>query len=216
MGLYCCIYLCVIFMSLIVGLVMFVGLGNVYVEDSVLSFLIDFKLLERMINVYVVYGDGCVIEGGDMYWCVYEVGFGDVLNDYLLVYFVYLNEGYLLDYYCDGFVVLGLFCWLVGSCVVFELLVGLYFSMDIMYVDNQVCNEKCWGVCVLVVVWYYFVFNCFFFKLQYNYVQMFSGFNFDVVLFGIGLDFGGDFGLVLLDGKMQVSVWVGMLQMNCF
>ncbi|USB88260.1 hypothetical protein NBG98_35655 [Burkholderia cenocepacia] len=149
-----------------------------------------------------------------MHWRAYEVGFGDVLNDYLSVYLAYLNEGHPLDHHRDGFAALGSFRWPVGSRVALELSAGPYFSMDTTHVDNQARNEKRWGVRASAAVRYYLVPNRFFLKLQYNHVQMFSGFNSDAVLFGIGSDFGGDPGPALSDGKTQVSVWAGTSQTN--
>ncbi|MCA8148942.1 hypothetical protein LGM78_25260 [Burkholderia vietnamiensis] len=67
------------------------------------------KPADRTIDVYAVYGDGRATEGGDMHWRAYEVGFGDVLNDYLSVYVAYLNEGHPLDHHRDGFAALGSF-----------------------------------------------------------------------------------------------------------
>ncbi|OJB19639.1 hypothetical protein BGV53_06270 [Burkholderia ubonensis] len=104
------------------------------------------KPFERKINVYAVYGNGRATEGGDMHWRAYEVGFGDVLNDYFSVYLSYLNEGHPVDHHRDGFAALGSFRWPVGNRLALEFSAGPYFSMDTTHVDNAVRNEKRWGV----------------------------------------------------------------------
>jgi hypothetical protein len=198
----------------IAGLAILAGTGNAHAQDSASSLPIDSKPSERALNAYAVFGDGRATNGGDMHWRAYEVGFGDVLNDYLSVYLAYVNEGHPVDHHRDGFAALGSFRWPVGSRLALELSAGPYFSMDTTHVDNQVRNDKRWGVRASAAVRYYVVPNRFFLKLQYNHVQMFGGFNSDAVLFGIGSDFGGDPGSALSDGKTQVSVWAGTSQTN--
>nr|WP_240159090.1 MULTISPECIES: hypothetical protein [unclassified Burkholderia] len=149
-----------------------------------------------------------------MHWRAYEVGFGDVLNDYLSVYLAYMNEGHPLDHHRDGFAALGSFRWPVGSRLALEFSAGPYFSMDTTHVDDQPRNDKRWGVRASAAVRYYVVPNRFFLKLQYNHVQMIGGFNSDAVLFGIGSDFGGNPGPAFSDGKTQVGVWAGTSQTN--
>ncbi len=149
-----------------------------------------------------------------MHWRAYEVGFGDVLNDYLSVYLAYMNEGHPLDHHRDGFAALGSFRWPVGSRLALEFSAGPYFSMDTTHVDGQPRNDKRWGVRASAAVRYYVVPNRFFLKLQYNHVQMIGGFNSDAVLFGIGSDFGGDPHPAFSDGKTQVGVWAGTSQTN--
>lgn len=200
--------------SSIAGLAILAGPGHVHAEDTPSSLPTDVKQSERKINVYAVYGDGRATEGGDMHWRAYEVGFGDVLNDYLSVYLAYVNEGHPLDHHRDGFAALGSFRWPVGNRVALEFSAGPYFSMDTTHVDNEVRNEKRWGVRASAAVRYYVVPNRFFLKVQYNHVQMIGGFNSDTVLFGIGSDFGGDPGPALSDGKTQVSIWAGTSQTN--
>jgi hypothetical protein len=169
---------------------------------------------QRTIDAYAVYGTGRASEGGNMHWRAYEVGFGDVLNDYLSIYVAYLNEGHPSDHHRDGFAALGSFRWPVGDRVAFELSAGPYFSMDTTHVDNEPLNEKRWGVRASAAVRYYIVPNGFFLKLQYNHVQMIDGFNSDALLFGIGSDFRGNPSPAFSDGKTQVSVWAGTSQTN--
>ncbi|KWD33539.1 hypothetical protein WL64_25280 [Burkholderia ubonensis] len=88
------------------------------------------KPFERKINVYAVYGDGRATEGGDMHWRAYEVGFGDVLNDYYSVYLSYLNEGHPVDHHRDGFAALGSFRWPVGNRLALEFSAGPHFNVE--------------------------------------------------------------------------------------
>jgi hypothetical protein len=168
----------------------------------------------RTINGYAVFGDGAASRGGDMRWRAYEVGFGDVLNDYLSVYLAYLNEGHPLDHHRDGFAALGSFRWPMSERIMLELSAGPYFSMDTTHVDNAPRNEKRWGVRASAAVRYYLVPNGFFLKLQYDHVQVIDGFSSDMVLFGIGSDFAGNPHPAFSDGKTQVSVWAGTSQTN--
>ncbi|KWN18140.1 hypothetical protein WT83_11800 [Burkholderia territorii] len=200
--------------SSVAGLAFLAGPGHVHAEESPSSLPIDSKPFERKINVYAVYGDGRATEGGDMHWRAYEVGFGDVLNDYFSVYLAYLNEGHPVDHHRDGFAALGSFRWPVGNRVALEFSAGPYFSMDTTHVDNAPRNEKRWGIRASAAVRYYVVPNRFFLKVQYNHVQMIGGFNSDAVLFGIGSDFGGDPHPALSDGKTQVGIWAGTSQTN--
>ncbi|ABO59181.1 hypothetical protein ABWH74_000218 [Burkholderia vietnamiensis] len=172
------------------------------------------KPADRTIDVYAVYGDGRATEGGDMHWRAYEVGFGDVLNDYLSVYVAYLNEGHPLDHHRDGFAALGSFRWPLANRWVLELSAGPYFSMDTTHVDNEARNDKRWGVRASAAMRYYVVADRFFVKVQYNHVQMLGGFNSDALLFGIGSDFGGQLHPAVSDGKTQVAVWAGTSQTN--
>ncbi|MBR8223316.1 hypothetical protein [Burkholderia ambifaria] len=198
----------------IAGLAILAGVGHAHAEDGPASSPTAFKPSERTINAYAVYGDGRATDGGDMHWRAYEIGFGDVLNDYFSIYLAYLNEGHPVDHHRDGFAALGSFRWPLGNRVAVELSAGPYFSIDTTHVDNQARNEKRWGVRASAAVRYYIVPDRFFLKLQYNHVQMIGGFNSDAVLFGIGSDFGGDPGPALSDGKTQVSIWAGTSQTN--
>ncbi len=169
---------------------------------------------QRTIDAYAVFGNGRATEGGDMRWRAYEVGFGDVINDYLSVYVAYLNEGHPNDHHRDGFAALGSFRLPINDRVAFELSAGPYFSMDTTHVDNETRNEKRWGLRASAAMRFYVVPNGLFFKLQYNHVQMINGFNSDAVLFGIGSDLRGNPAPALSDGKTQVSVWAGTSQTN--
>ena len=188
--------------------------GQAFADDASPSATTTIAPAGRTINAYAVYGDGRTTEGGDMRWRAYEIGFGDVLTDYLSVYVAYLNEGHPNDHHRDGFAALGSFRMPVGDRVALELSAGPYFSMDTTHVDNAPRNEKRWGVRASAAVRYYLVPNGFFVKLQYNHVQMVDGFNSDAVLFGIGSDFGGTPHPAFSDGKTQVSVWAGTSQTN--
>ena len=168
----------------------------------------------RKIDVYAVYGDGSASTGGDMRWRAYEIGFGDALNDYLSAYVAYLNEGHPFNHHRDGFAALGAFRWPIDNRVTLELSAGPYFSMDTTHVGDQPRNEKRWGVRASAAVRYYLVPNGFFLKLQYNHVQVIDGFHSDMVLFGIGADFGGNPKPAFSDGRTQVSVWAGTSQTN--
>ncbi|MPV59988.1 hypothetical protein CFB46_34160 [Burkholderia sp. HI2761] len=200
--------------SSIAGLTMLACPVPAHAEDDPSSPPGGLKSSERTLNAYAVYGDGRATEGGDMHWRAYEVGFGDVLNDYLSVYLAYLNEGHPADHHRDGFAALGSFRWPVGSRLALEFSAGPYFSMDTTHVDDRARNEKRWGVRASAAVRYYVVPKRFFLKVQYNHVQMIGGFNSDAVLFGIGSDFGGDPRPAFSDGKTQVSVWAGTSQTN--
>lgn len=204
--------------STIAGLAGFAGASLAHAEDSppaAPSASAPVAPAQRTIDAYAVYGTGRATEGGDMRWRAYEVGFGDVLNDYLSVYLAYLNEGHPTDHHRDGFAALGAFRWPFGDRVALELSAGPYFSMDTTHVDGNVPrNEKRWGVRASAAVRYYLVPNGVFLKLQYNHVQMFDGFNSDAVLFGVGSDFGGNPAPSFSDGETQVSVWAGTSQTN--
>lgn len=190
------------------------GAGAAHAEDSASNAASPSAPQARKINVYAVFGDGSATQGGDMRWRAYEVGFGDVLTDYLSAYVAYMNEGHPFDHHRDGFAALGSFRWPIDERVTLELSAGPYFSMDTTHVDNQPRNEKRWGVRASAAVRYYLVPNGFFLKLQYNHVQMVDGFNSDMVLFGIGSDFSGNATPAFSDGKTQVSVWAGTSQTN--
>lgn len=190
------------------------GIGAAHAQQSNASSTSGWIPTQRTIDAYAVYGNGRATEGGDMHWRAYEVGFGDVLNDYLSIYLAYLNEGHPTDHHRDGFAALGSFRWPVGDRVAFELSAGPYFSMDTTHVDSEPRNEKRWGVRASAALRYYLVPNGFFLKLQYNHVQMIDGFNSDAVLFGIGSDFRGNPSPAFSDGKTQVSVWAGTSQTN--
>ena len=211
-----CRYICSRFVltSSIAGLTMLTCPVHAHAEDGPSSSSPSGLKSERTLNAYAVYGDGRATEGGDMHWRAYEVGFGDVLNDYLSVYLAYMNEGHPLNHHRDGFAALGSFRWPVGSRLALEFSAGPYFSMDTTHVDGQPRNDKRWGVRASAAVRYYVVPKRFFLKVQYNHVQMIGGFNSDAVLFGIGSDFGGDPGPALSDGKTQVGVWAGTSQTN--
>jgi hypothetical protein len=190
------------------------GIGAAHAQQSSANSPSGLIPTQRTIDAYAVYGTGRASEGGNMHWRAYEVGFGDVLNDYLSIYVAYLNEGHPSDHHRDGFAALGSFRWPVGGRVAFELSAGPYFSMDTTHVDNEPLNEKRWGVRASAAVRYYIVPNGFFLKLQYNHVQMIDGFNSDALLFGIGSDFRGNPSPAFSDGKTQVSVWAGTSQTN--
>lgn len=149
-----------------------------------------------------------------MHWRAYEIGFGDVLTNYLSLYVAYLNEGHPLDHHRDGFAALGSLRWPVDDRVALEFSAGPYFSMDTTHVDNTPRNEKRWGVRASAAVRYYLVPSGFFLKLQYNHVQMIDGFASDMVLVGIGSDFAGHPIPALSDGRTQVSLWAGTSQTN--
>lgn len=208
------IYSNAVIASVITGIASLAGAGLAHAEDNSSSLPAALKPSQRTIDAYAVFGNGRSTEGGDMDWRAYEVGFGDVLNDYLSVYVAYLNEGHPSNHHRDGFAALGSFRLPVGDRVALELSAGPYFSMDTTHVDNQPRNEKRWGVRASAAVRYYLVPNGFFLKVQYNHVQMIDGFNSDAVLFGIGADFGGNPSPALSDGKTQVSVWAGTSQTN--
>jgi len=169
---------------------------------------------QRTIDGYAVFGNGRATEGGDMHWRAYEIGFGDILNDYLSVYVAYLNEGHPTNHHRDGFAALGSFRWPLSDRVAFELSAGPYFSMDTTHVENEPRNEKRLGLRASAAVRFYVVPNRFFLKLQYNHIQMVNGFNSDAVLFGIGSDLRGNPAPPLSDGKTQVSIWAGTSQTN--
>ena len=211
-----CRYICSRFVltSSIAGLTMLTCPVHAHAEDGPSSSSPSGLKSERTLNAYAVYGDGRATEGGDMHWRAYEVGFGDVLNDYLSVYLAYMNEGHPLNHHRDGFAALGSFRWPVGSRLALEFSAGPYFSMDTTHVDGQPRNDKRWGVRASAAVRYYVVPKRFFLKVQYNHVQMIGGFNSDAVLFGIGSDFGGDPGPAFSDGKTQIGVWAGTSQTN--
>lgn len=199
------------------AIVVAVGLGEMgaaYAQQSNAGSPSGLIPTQRTIDAYAVYGTGRASEGGNMHWRAYEVGFGDVLNDYLSIYVAYLNEGHPTDHHRDGFAALGSFRWPVSDRVALELSAGPYFSMDTTHVDNEPLNEKRWGVRASAAVRYYIVPNGFFLKLQYNHVQMIDGFNSDALLFGIGSDFRGNPSPAFSDGKTQVSVWAGTSQTN--
>lgn len=198
----------------IVALASMAGAGLAQAQDSTSSLPTGFTPAKRTIDVFAVYGDGRATEGGDMHWRAYEVGFGDVLNDYLSVYLAYLNEGHPINHHRDGFAALGSLRWPVSNRLVLELSAGPYFSMDTTSVDNQPRNDKRWGLLTSAAVRYYLVPNRFFLKMQYNHVQMIGGHSSDAALFGIGSDFGGNPHPAFSDGKTQVSVWAGTSQTN--
>jgi hypothetical protein len=200
--------------SVITALASLACAGQAFADDASSSAPPSIAPAGRTIDAYAVYGNGRATQGGDMRWRAYEVGFGDVLTDYLSVYVAYLNEGHPNDHHRDGFAALGAFRLPIGDRVALELSAGPYFSMDTTHVDNAPRNEKRWGVRASAAVRYYLVPNGFFVKLQYNHVQMIDGFNSDAVLFGIGSDFGGNPHPAFSDGKTQVSVWAGTSQTN--
>ena len=190
------------------------GMGLAHAADDPSNPAVASASPARTIDAYAVYGDGHATQGGDMRWRAYEIGFGDVLTDYLSVYAAYLNEGHPLDHHRDGFAALAAFRWPVADRFALEFSAGPYFSMDTTHVDNEPRNEKRWGVRASAAVKYYLVPNGFFLKLQYNHVQMIDGFSSDMVLFGIGSQFSGNATPSFSDGKTQVSVWAGTSQTN--
>lgn len=196
------------------GLAPLAGMNLAHADDSPSNLPATPQSSPRTIDAYAVYGNGRATEGGDMNWRAYEVGFGDVLNDYLSVYVAYLNEGHPINHHRDGFAALGSFRFPLSDRVAFELSAGPYFSMDTTHVDNQTRNEKRLGVRASAAVRFYVVPNSLFLKLQYNHIQMINGFNSDAVLFGIGSDLRGNLAPALSDGKTQVSIWAGTSQTN--
>ena len=198
--------------SSIAGLGCLAGAGLAYAEDSPSSAPTGFKPSERTINVYAVYGDGRATNGGDMHWRAYEVGFGDVLNDYLSVYLAYLNEGHPLDHHRDGFAAIGSFRWPVGNRLRSSCRRGR-ISAWTRHMSTTSRAMKAMGCARLGSGAVLPRSQPLLLKVQYNHVQMIDGFNSDAVLFGIGSDFGGDPG-PLSDGKTQVGVWAGTSQTN--
>ena len=203
-----------VFATTIAGLATLAGVNVAHAESDTPNSPAEFQPSQRTIDAYAVFGNGRATQGGDMRWRAYEVGFGEVLNDYLSVYIAYLNEGHPADHHRDGFAALGSFRLPVSDRVAFELSAGPYFSMDTTHVENQARNEKRLGVRASAAVRFYVVPDSFFLKLQYNHVQMINGFNSDAVLFGIGSDFRHAPAPGLSDGKTQVSVWAGTSQTN--
>lgn len=208
------IYSRLVLTSSIAALASLAGAGLAHAEGSTSSLPAGFTPAQRTIDVYAVYGDGRATEGGDMHWRAYQVGFGDVLNDYLSVYLAYVNEGHPVNHHRDGFAALGSLRWPVSDRLVLELSAGPYFSMDTTSVDNQSRNNKRWGLLTSAAVRYYLVPNRFFLKAQYNHIQMIGGHASDAALFGIGSDFGGNPHPAFSDGKTQLSVWAGTSQTN--
>src|SRR5690349_9825177 len=100
------------------------GAGVAHAEDSASNAAAASGPPTRTIDVYAVYGDGSATKGGDMRWRAYELGFGDVLTNYLSAYVVYLNEGHPLDHHRDGFAALGSFRWPIDNRVTLELSAG--------------------------------------------------------------------------------------------
>ncbi len=202
------------FASVIAGLTTLAHVDPAHAQSDTSNVPATVQPSQRTIDVYAVYGNGRASQGGDMNWRAYEIGFGEVLNEYLSVYIAYLNEGHPFDHHRDGFAALGSFRLPVNDRVAFELSAGPYFSMDTTHVDGEPRNEKRLGLRASAAVRFYVVPNSVFLKLQYNHVQMINGFNSNAVFFGVGSDFRSTPAPALSDGKTQVSIWAGTSQTN--
>lgn len=124
-----------------------------------------------------------------MYFWVFDYQEG--LSLYIVFGFMWYNEGYILNYYCDGQVVQFWGCVLfVNCCLVLLVGVGLYCYFDMVLVVEGCgyLNMYGWGVLMSVCVVYYMLY-CWIVQFQVNCVQVFGGFDMMLVMFGVGYQF---------------------------
>lgn len=167
-------------------------------------------------HAFAVLGGGSASEGGRTGLRALQLSFGQNIAERVRCDASYVNEGHPTNHHRDGF---SAQCWRtqpMSADIRAEVGAGPYFSMDTTTPPGgSYLNEKRLGLVASAAVLYRIRGADTYVRAQYNHVAVPGAQRSNVIMVGLGMDYGG-MGLApsAAGGETQVGIWGGAAEIS--